>query len=104
MLNKYIKATRHLFRNCNISVVNLYARISSQETKQNKRTNKLKNKSDLLTLTVYCEKRSFLVRSEKKRKNKNLTKITNEAIIVMIIIRTKRIENNRKTRHTEKKQ
>ena len=39
----------------------------------------------------------------KKKKNKNLTKITNEAIIVMIIIRTNRTGNNRKTRHTEKK-
>ena len=36
-----------------------------QLTKQNKKTNKQKN--NLLTLTVSCEKRSCLIRSKKKK-------------------------------------
>ena len=48
-----------------------YRTISAQETKQNKQTNKQANKqSDLLTLTVSCEKSSCLIRSKKEKKTK----------------------------------
>ena len=58
------------------------------------------NQSDLLTLTVGCEKRSCLIISQKKKKE--LINMIMETKIVMIIIRTTKIGNNSKIWGREK--
>ena len=82
--------------------MNFYPTILAQETKQkNKQTRK---QSNLLTLTVLCDKTSCLIRSEKKKQSKTerkenikkSRKMTMEAI-------TMKIGNDSKSEHVEKK-
>ena len=51
-------------------VVNYYPKISAQEAKQTNKKKQTNKQSNLLILTVSCEKSSCSIRSKKKKQNK----------------------------------